>query len=83
MEVDDVAQAIGDWTHDFDPQITFSEDCDNPCSTSSASLEVLHKSPKTLVQILDLMGRETTFKPNVPLIYLYDDGSTEKVFVTE
>jgi hypothetical protein len=26
------------------------------------------------------LGRETTFKPNTPLIYVYDDGSIEKVF---
>jgi hypothetical protein len=38
---------------------------------------------KTLIQILDLMGRETSFKPNTPLIYVYDDGSTEKVFSVE
>jgi len=38
---------------------------------------------KHLIQILDLMGRETTFKPNTPLIYVYDDGSTEKVFSVE
>ena len=38
---------------------------------------------KNLIQILDLMGRETTFKPNTPLIYVYDDGSTEKVFRVE
>ena len=83
VEVDDVAQAIGDWTDDFDPQITFSEDCDNPCSTSNASLGELHITPKTVVKIFDLMGRETTFKPNTPLIYVYDDGSTEKVFYVE
>ena len=35
---------------------------------------------KNLIQILDMMGRETSFKPNTPLIYVYDDGSTEKVF---
>tara|TARA_S200002703_G_scaffold143431_1_gene136477 strand:- start:199 stop:873 length:675 start_codon:yes stop_codon:yes gene_type:complete len=33
-----------------------------------------------LIQILDMMGRETSFKPNTPLIYVYDDGTTEKVF---
>jgi len=38
---------------------------------------------KNLIQILDMMGRETTFKPNTPLIYVYDDGSTEKVFTIE
>lgn len=35
---------------------------------------------KKLLKIIDLMGRETRFKPNTTLIYVYDDGSTEKVF---
>jgi len=49
-----------------------------------SSLELSEfNTTKNLVQILDLMGRETTFKPNTPLIYVYDDGSTEKVFKTE
>lgn len=26
------------------------------------------------------MGRETPYKPNTVLIYVYDDGSIEKVF---
>ena len=38
---------------------------------------------KNLIQILDMMGRETTFKSNTPLIYVYDDGSTKKVFTIE
>ena len=29
------------------------------------------------------MRRETSFKPNTPLIYDYDDKSTEKVFTIE
>jgi len=43
----------------------------------------LSNTPKTLIKILDLMGRETNFKPNIPLIYVYDDGSIEKVFSVE
>lgn len=38
---------------------------------------------KTLVKIVDLMGRETTFQPNQVLIYWYSDGTTEKVFEVE
>ncbi len=48
------------------------------CSTSG--LTNLNPSQKNLIQILDVLGRETTFKPNTPLIYVYDDGSIEKVF---
>ena len=43
----------------------------------------LPNSTKSLIHILDLMGRETSFKPNTPLIYVYDDGSIEKVFTIE
>jgi hypothetical protein len=38
---------------------------------------------RELVTIIDQLGRETPFKPNTPLIYIYDDGSTEKVFTIE
>ena len=78
IEVDDSAWSAANWT-DIDPQSSFSEDCNNECSVGINEL-----SPsKTLIQILDMMGRETSFKPNTPLIYVYDDGSTEKVFRIE
>ena len=85
IEVFDAAYAESVWTNTgfIDSQVTFSEDCDNPCSTSNAGLDALNSSPKTLTQILDLMGRETTFKPNTPLIYVYDDGSMERVYRVE
>lgn len=38
---------------------------------------------KELVKIVDQLGRETEFKPNMPLIYVYSDGSTKKVFTIE
>ena len=53
----------------------------NSCG-SSADIDELTTS-KNLIQILDMMGRETSFIPNTPLIYVYDDGSTEKVFSVE
>lgn len=36
--------------------------------------------PRNLIRIVDILGRKTLFKPNTTLIYVYDDGSTEKVF---
>lgn len=71
------------WTiAEWDEGLVFSSD--NSCGTDcNAGLDALNSSPKTLTQILDLVGRETTFKPNTPLIYVYDDGSTERVFAIE
>ena len=36
-----------------------------------------------LVRIIDQLGRTTEFKPNTPLIYVYNDGSTKKIYVSE
>lgn len=58
------------------------------CSTVSAcelidfiGISELNPTEKQLLKIVDLTGRETTFKANTPLIYIYSDGSTERVFV--
>jgi len=50
-----------------------------PLSVSLEELEI----EKTLLKIVDVMGRETTFAPNQVLIYWYTDGTSEKVFVAE
>ena len=81
IEVDDVNYSTTNWT-DIDSQMSFSTDCNNDCSSSTVGINELTTS-KNLIQILDMMGRETTFKPNTPLIYVYDDGSIEKVFSVE
>ena len=84
IEVDNVDWANTNW-YDFDIiplQASFSEDCNNDCSSSTVGLTQLTTS-KNLIQIVDMMGRETSFKPNTPLIYVCDDGSIEKVFSVE
>ena len=43
----------------------------------------LNNTSKQLIKIVDLMGRETTFKPSTPLIYIYSDGTVERVFKLE
>jgi len=78
IQVDDAEWSTVNWTF-IDPQTSFSEDCNNDCTSSLTELT----SSKTLIQILDLMGHETSFKPNIPLIYVYDDGTSEKVFTIE
>jgi len=79
IEVDEVVWAWIQWPDFTDPQVSFSEDCNNDCTSSLTELS----TSNNLIKILDMMGRETSFKPNTPLIYVYDDGSTEKVFSVE
>jgi len=82
IEVDNAAWSFTYWSDGFiDPKASFSENCNNDCSNTSSLTEL--STSKKLIQILDLMGRETSFKPNTPLIYVYDDGSIEKVFSVE
>ena len=58
----------------------FSTQCNYPSSCFSASLNELTTS-KNLIQILDMMGRETSFKPNTPLLYIYNDGTVERKMI--
>lgn len=77
IQVDNAAYSTANWTY-IDPTASFSESCPSNCSVSVAGINEL-KGSKTLIKILDLMGKETPFKYNTPLFYVYDDGSIEKV----
>lgn len=48
-----------------------------------ASIEELINSEKKLIKVIDLMGRETTPQKNMVLIYIYSDGTIERVFEFE
>lgn len=63
---------------------------DDVCVSSSASeclaeVYIDEEQPvsKKLVGIFDALGNETAYKPNNLLIYVYSDGSTQKVFNVE
>ena len=45
--------------------------------------ELLLEPERNLIKIVDFLGRETNYRSDIPLIYIYDDGSVEKVFVWE
>jgi len=36
---------------------------------------------KQLIKIVDVLGRETPFKPNTPLLYIYNDGTVERKMI--
>ncbi|NQX92642.1 MAG: hypothetical protein HRT74_11055 [Flavobacteriales bacterium] len=82
-------------TFTFDPtycaviMLCYSEE-DTPdvflldCNIDLNVNELLYsESNATLVKVVDYLGRETEPIPNTPLIYIYSDGSTRKVIITE
>lgn len=56
---------------------------DNMTISKVSGLEENYLQDKTLVHVLDLMGKETENRPNTLLLYVYSDGTTEKVFRVE
>ncbi|NVK64884.1 MAG: hypothetical protein HWE22_09870 [Flavobacteriales bacterium] len=48
-----------------------------------ADVKELSLNPAELVKVVDLLGRETSIRPNTPLIYIYSDGSIKRVFIRE
>ncbi|MDG1656944.1 MAG: hypothetical protein P8H56_00030, partial [Crocinitomicaceae bacterium] len=46
-------------------------------------IEDLSLDGKELVKIVDFLGRETEFKKNTPLIFIYSDGTMKRVMEVE
>lgn len=53
---------------------------DNMSISKVTGIGELNAGEKTLIRIVDLMGRESEDKTNTLLIYIYSDGTSEKVF---
>ena len=60
---------------------------DNPynfnVSSSSLSIDDALFNDKILLNIIDMLGRNTQFQYNTPLFYIYDDGTVEKRIIIE
>ncbi|MDD2983715.1 MAG: LamG domain-containing protein [Crocinitomicaceae bacterium] len=41
------------------------------------------KEPKEILKIINVLGQEVEATKNTPLIYIYSDGSTERIVITE
>ena len=90
---DNYSPINGEINQFFTPSITGNyavEITINSCSDTSscyivdyAGIEELNSANKELVKIIDFMGRETEFKSNTPLIFIYSDGTRERVMKIE
>ena len=49
----------------------------------SWGIDEVTQTEKTLVKVIDMMGRETISTTNKPLIYVYSDGSKEIRYISE
>ena len=52
-------------------------------SCNSTNIEETHNANTRLIKIVDVLGRETAYKKNTPLFYLYDDGTVEKRIIIQ
>ena len=52
------------------------------CSSTFQN-NLTNSSKRTLVKKIDILGRENSKKLNNLLLYIYDDGSIDKVFIVE
>ena len=58
-------------------------DTSNIISIATGVNEVGFKTDKTLVKIVDLLGRETLPKRNIPQLYIFDNGEIEQKIIIE
>jgi hypothetical protein len=72
IDVDDVAFA--DYTWSTDSWTAFSTNC-------NATGIKDYTGQRKLIKVLDVFGRSVTPKPNMTLLYIYSDGSTEKKLI--
>ena len=69
IDVDDVAWADYNWARDT--WTSFSTNC------SVSGIQDKY-STKRLIKVVDIFGRSIMPKPNIPLLYIFDDGTVEK-----
>ena len=72
IDVDDVAWADYNWAKDT--WTTFSTNCGSVSFT-----DIIYE--KRLLNVIDIYGNEIIPKPNIPLFYIFDDGTVEKRFL--
>ena len=91
LDCDDESIIVGEINQAFTPAVTGNYavivtigDCfkKSDCFlVDFTGIGELNNTPKQLIKIVDVLGRETPFKPNTPLLYIYNDGTVERKVV--
>ena len=72
IAVNDVTHANFNWIKDSG--CVFSSNC-------GTSFVEDYQSKRKLIKVLDIFGRSIIPKPNMTLLYFYNDGTTEKIII--
>ena len=48
-----------------------------------SSIQDINNNSRTLTKITDVLGRESKEKSNIPLFYIFDDGTVKKKIIIE
>jgi hypothetical protein len=73
---------------DYSDTLINSAGCDsiaylNLTITNTTGLLDVTNTERTLLKITDILGRETPYRRNTSLFYIYDDGTVEKKIIIE
>jgi len=74
---------ICDELYNYALTISSSTGVNTNCTTTGINEAIPNSEKKSLLKIVDLLGRETPLVVNTPLIKIYSDGTIEKVFIIE
>ena len=82
VQVNDVAYANANFTG-FDSGVYFDTYCPPYVAVEEETIEEEILKDRTLIRIVDILGRETKVVQNTLLLYIYDDGSVEKKVIID
>ena len=80
INVDDVTYSTNNWTN-IDAQHYFSANC--TLFVNLPDILNITNTERKLVKITDMLGRKIPIRINTPLLYIYNDGTTEKRIIFE
>ena len=80
VEVDNVTYSENATNWVYDLELNGNGQYSTNCGGCLSDITEINSQEKQLVKIVDLMGRETEYKPNTPLLYIYSEGTIERVF---
>ena len=55
----------------------------NLCDNGTSAIDEINSSERTLIKIVDVLGRKTPYKKNTSLFYIYDNGTVEKKIIID